>query len=127
VQLDFAFRLARHSLILLSLCTLVFASGNAPDARDVDTRLKLAHEHRLAGHSDEALDELQAVLASIKTDPELRRFQASAELEMAEIYLSRNKLREAAACFEDVIALGSNDAVVHYKLGLVYRDQQRRL
>ena len=122
MQLDFAFRLARHSLILLSLCTLVFASGNAPDARDVDTRLKLAHEHRLAGHSDEALDELQAVLASIKTDPELRRFQASAELEMAEIYLSRNKLREAAACFEDVIALGSNDAVVHYKLGLVYRD-----
>src|ERR1700733_4380497 len=97
------------------------------DSQGFEILLKRAQDHRMAGRNDEALDELLALLASLRGHPELRALALNANRETAEAYLSRgdrskDDLARAAACFEAVVAEQPEDAFLHYRLGLVYRE-----
>jgi tetratricopeptide (TPR) repeat protein len=110
---------------LIALCLAPMLASE--DSRDFEILFKRAQEHRIAGLTDEALQELLALLADLRGHPELRALALNANRETAEAYLARSDrskddLARAAACFEAVAAEQPNDAFVHYRLGLVYRE-----
>jgi len=103
------------------------ANGAAEDTQGFEVLFKRAQEHRIAGQTDQALDELRTLLAGLSKHPELRALALDAKREIAEAYLSRggrskDDLTQAAACFEAVAAEQPKDSFVHYRLGLVYRE-----
>ena len=111
--------------LLIALCAVPVLAFE--DSQGFEILLKRAQEHRIAGRNDEALDELLTLLAELRGHPELRALALNAERETAEAYLARgdrskNDLAHAAACFEAVAAEQPNDAFIHYRLGLVYRE-----
>jgi tetratricopeptide (TPR) repeat protein len=116
-------RMAESFLIAICLAPALAAE----DTQGFEELFKRAQEHRIAGRTGEALDELLALLTSLRAHPELRDLALNANKEAAEAYLSRgdrskDDLARAAACFEAVAAEQPQDAFVHYRLGLVYRE-----
>jgi tetratricopeptide (TPR) repeat protein len=123
VQFTGAGRMAVALLIALSLAPVVAAADN----QVFEDLFKRAQEHRIAGHTDEALNELLTLLADLRAHPELHALVLNAKRETAEAYLSRgdpsrNDLGRAADCLEAIAAEQPNDAFIHYRLGLVYRE-----
>jgi tetratricopeptide (TPR) repeat protein len=123
VRFTGSWRMAAPLLIALSLAPVVVAEDN----QVFEELFKRAQEQRIAGHTDEALNELLTLLADLRGHPELHALALNAKRETAEAYLSRgdrskNDLARAADCFEAIAAEQPNDAFIHYKLGLVYRE-----
>jgi tetratricopeptide (TPR) repeat protein len=103
------------------------ANGGAEDTQGFEVLFKRAQEHRIAGLTDQALDELLTLQAGLRGHPELRALSLNVKRETAETYLSRSNrskddLVRAAACFEAIATEQPKDAFVHYRLGLVYRE-----
>lgn len=112
------------SLLLGRAC---LAADGPGDAQAFEDLLKRAQEHRAAGQTDQALDELRGLLARLRGRPELGALALSVQRETAEAYLSRtgrskDDLLRAAAGFEAVAAEQPQDAFLRYKLGIVYRE-----
>jgi tetratricopeptide (TPR) repeat protein len=112
---------------LVPVLSSLAADGPAEDTQRFELLFKRAQEDRIAGRTDQALDELRTLEAGLRRHPELRTLELNAKRETGEAYLSRNDrskndLAQAAVCFEAVVAEQPKDAFVHYKLGLVYRE-----
>jgi superkiller protein 3 len=111
--------------LLILIAAFAIAAQTNPAAEDMaglEARLDHARELRLQGSTNQALQELQGLLKSVKGRLEFRDFELNVKSEMSDIYLSQNDLAQAAAGLEEISAGRPKDALVHYKLGLVYRD-----
>ena len=108
------------ALLMLSFAAPILLA--AEDLKSLETRFNVAHEDRLQGRSIQALEKLRELLTTIGEHPEFADLQLNVKSEMSEVYLSQNDLARAAACLEEIAARKPADGLVHYKLGLVYRD-----
>ncbi len=103
--------------------TVLVAGACADTSRaEFETRWQRAHEERLSGQTQKALEDLKDLLAAIRGKTEFRDLRLKVESEMSEAYLTEKDPANAVVYLEDLVAERPTDTVSQYKLGMVYRD-----
>src|SRR5467141_3367282 len=107
--------------LLLVLIGAASSPARASDEQESDS-LRMAQQHRRQGDVDRALAELQSLQVQLAERHGSPRLQASVLREIGEIHLDRKALKKAAAYLEQAVTHDPSVAVVHYELGLAYRE-----
>ncbi len=95
------------------------SQGSLPEK---ERRFQAAQQHKDQGRTDLALKEFQDLAAESNAHGADVKLRARALRALAEVQLERNEQSKAADSFARSLTLDASPGIVHYELGLVYRN-----